>query len=101
MLRRMLDAILNADTFDDKVSLKAGTCSLQIFQLYDGEPHVKDCWHSFFPEDYFRWHIYSHIVLNISQDYVGNKRLELSGQLISLLFEVFIFSYLVVRCYVI
>uniref|UniRef100_A0A0E0D1W6 DNA-directed RNA polymerase subunit beta n=1 Tax=Oryza meridionalis TaxID=40149 RepID=A0A0E0D1W6_9ORYZ len=38
MLRRMMDAILNADTFDDK-------------------------------------------------DYVGNKRLELSGQLISLLFE--------------
>ena len=25
------------------------------------------------------------------QDYVGNKRLELSGQLVSLLFEVFIF----------
>uniref|UniRef100_A0A453NI50 DNA-directed RNA polymerase n=1 Tax=Aegilops tauschii subsp. strangulata TaxID=200361 RepID=A0A453NI50_AEGTS len=38
MLRRMLDAILNSDTFDDK-------------------------------------------------DYVGNKRLELSGQLVSLLFE--------------
>uniref|UniRef100_A0A0D9V0X0 DNA-directed RNA polymerase subunit beta n=1 Tax=Leersia perrieri TaxID=77586 RepID=A0A0D9V0X0_9ORYZ len=38
MIRRMMDAILNADTFDDK-------------------------------------------------DYVGNKRLELSGQLISLLFE--------------
>ncbi|KAJ4768843.1 DNA-directed RNA polymerase subunit beta [Rhynchospora pubera] len=38
MLRRMLDAVLNADTFDDK-------------------------------------------------DYVGNKRLELSGQLVSLLFE--------------
>ncbi|XBI42884.1 hypothetical protein VPH35_107731 [Triticum aestivum] len=38
MLRRMMDAILNADTFDDK-------------------------------------------------DYVGNKRLELSGQLLSLLFE--------------
>lgn len=30
-----------------------------------------------------------HILLNIFQDYVGNKRLELSGQLISLLFEVF------------
>jgi hypothetical protein len=29
--------------------------------------------------------------LNIFQDYVGNKRFELSGQLISLLFEVFIF----------
>ncbi|KAK1305941.1 hypothetical protein QJS10_CPA10g01734 [Acorus calamus] len=39
MLRRMMDAVLNADTFDDK-------------------------------------------------DYVGNKRLELSGQLISLLFEI-------------
>uniref|UniRef100_A0A453NIC1 DNA-directed RNA polymerase n=1 Tax=Aegilops tauschii subsp. strangulata TaxID=200361 RepID=A0A453NIC1_AEGTS len=49
MLRRMLDAILNSDTFDDK-------------------------------------------------DYVGNKRLELSGQLVSLLFEVFIFLYHFIRC---
>ena len=31
-------------------------------------------------------------LLNILQDYLGNKRLELSGQLVSLLFEVFIFS---------
>lgn len=30
-----------------------------------------------------------HFLLNLFQDYVGNKRLELSGQLISLLFEVF------------
>jgi hypothetical protein len=43
-------------------------------------------------EDLFRSLIYCQILLNISQDYVGNKRLELSGQLMSLLFEVFIFS---------
>ncbi|KAF4378517.1 hypothetical protein F8388_022338 [Cannabis sativa] len=62
MLRRIMDAILNKDAMDDKTP----------DQILQRIPSLI---------------IVVKVTASFREDYVGNKRLELSGQLISLLFE--------------
>ncbi|KAL6582988.1 hypothetical protein OROMI_005066 [Orobanche minor] len=78
MLRRMMEAILNKDAMDDKSrvwpfngEVRDGNSRLTNFIDYRGNGDAMCDIKS----------------ANVGNDYVGNKRLELSGQMIAILFE--------------